>query len=201
MARRIAALTTLLSLSVFAGPPVGEKPRSVTLQKNEGGRVTGEAWSSDELKGRVFVIFYVDPDLADLNNAATEALKAEKFTPDVYQSLAIINMAATWLPNFAIDGKLKEKQKAYPDTIYVRDIHKLLVKEWKLADDNNDVVVFDQQGKVLFVHEGKLDATAIKTMVGIIKAHFPAAAAPEPVAPAPVAVPAAPAPAAAPTTP
>lgn len=170
--RTTALLTALMSHAVLAALPVGEKPKSITLAKNEGGRVSGEAWSSDEIKGKVFVIFYVDPDFADLNNPATEALKAEKFPADKYQSIAVINMAATWLPNFAIDGKLKEKQKAYPDTIYVRDLHKALVKEWKLADDNSDVVVFDQAGTVLFAHEGKLDASAIKTMVDTIKAKL-----------------------------
>lgn len=170
--RTAALLTALWSHAALAAMPVGEKPKTVTLAKNEGGRVTGEAWSSAEIKGKVFVLFYVDPDFSDLNNAASEALKAEEFPADKYQSLAVINMAATWLPNFAIDGKLKEKQKSYPDTIYVRDIHKALVKEWKLADDNNDVVVFDQEGTVLFVHEGKLDAAAIKTMIDTIKSKL-----------------------------
>ena len=185
VARITVALAALFSMIALAGPPVGEKPKSLKLEKNEGGRVNGDAWSSDEIKGKVFVLFYVDPDFADLNNPATEALKAEKFTADKYQSIAVINMAATWLPNFAIDGKLKEKQKNYPETIYVRDIHKLLAKEWKLADDNSDVVVFDQEGKVLYVHEGKLEAADIKTMIEIIKAHFPKPAEPAP-APAPV---------------
>jgi YtfJ family uncharacterized protein len=167
--------------------PIGEKPKSIGLAKNEGGRVTGEAWSSDEIKGKVFVLFYVDPDFSDLNNAASEALKAEKFPADKYQSLAVINMGATWLPNFAIDGKLKDKQKSYPDTIYVRDIHKLLVKEWKLADDNNDVVVFDQAGKVLWVKEGKLEAADIKALIAVIRGAFPAAAPAPEAAPAPAA--------------
>jgi predicted transcriptional regulator len=172
MSNRLAALCAVVSLCAFAAPPLGEKPKTVTLEKNEGGRVTGEAWSSSELKGKVFVLFYVDPDFSDLNNAASEALKAEKFSLEKYQSLAVINMGATWLPNFAIDGKLKAKQKDYPDTIYVRDIHKALVKEWKLADDNNDVIAFDQEGKVIFTHEGKLDAEKIKQLIEIIKSKL-----------------------------
>lgn len=172
MSNRLAALCAVASLCAFAAPPLGEKPKTVTLEKNEGGRVTGEAWSSSELKGKVFVLFYVDPDLSDLNNAASEALKAEKFSLEKYQSLAVINMAATWLPNFAIDGKLKAKQKDYPDTVYVRDLHKALVKEWKLADDNNDVIAFDQEGKVIFTHEGKLDAEKIKQLIEIIKSKL-----------------------------
>lgn len=172
MKRLLCLLVTCVAVGALAGPPLGEKPKSITLDKNEGGRVTGAAWSSDELKGKVFVLFYVDPDFSDLNNAASEALKNEHFSKDVYQSLAIINMAATWLPNFAIDGKLKGKQKDYPDTTYVRDLHKTLVKEWKLADDNNDVVVFDKDGSVIFVHEGKLDAAAIQTMIAAVKSHL-----------------------------
>ena len=172
MNARLAAALALLSLTAFAAPPVGEKLKTVKLEGKEGGRVTGEAWSSEEVKGKVSVMFYVDPDFADLNNTATEALKAEQFDLSKYRSLAVINMAATWLPNFAIDGKLKEKQKAYPDTIYVRDVHKALVKEWKLADDNNSVVVFDQEGTVIYQFEGKLDANAIKAMIDAIKAKL-----------------------------
>jgi uncharacterized protein len=169
----VPLITVLASALVHAGgPAVGEAPKTITLDKNEGGRVSGGAWSSSELKGRVFVLFYVDPDVADLNNAASEALKAENFPRTKYQSLAVINMAATWLPNFAIDGKLKAKQKDYPDTIYVRDLHKTLVKEWKLADDNNDIVVFDQEGKVLFVQEGKLDAAAVKKLLDVVKSQL-----------------------------
>ncbi len=172
MVKRIAALLALVSSFAFAAPPLGEKPKSVKLEKGEGGRVTGEAWSSDELTGKVFVLFYVDPDFSDLNNAASEALKAEKFPKEKYQSLAVINMAATWLPNFAIDGKLKAKQKDYPDTIYVRDLHRALVKDWKLADDNNDVIAFDQEGKIIFAHEGKLDDAKIKQLLEVIKSKM-----------------------------
>jgi predicted transcriptional regulator len=172
MTKHAALLAATLSFAALAAPPLGEKPKSVTLDKTEGGRVAGGAWSSDELKGKVFVLFYVDPDFADLNNATSEALKAEKFSLEKYQSLAVINMAATWLPNFAIDGKLKAKQKDYPDTIYVRDLHKLLVKEWKLADDNSDVIAFDQEGKLIYAHDGKLEAADIKALVEAVKAHL-----------------------------
>lgn len=173
MTRKILALlAAMLPTLALAGPPVGEKPTTITLDGDKGGRVAGGAWSSDEMKGKVFVLFYVDPDVSDLNNAASEALKAEKFPSSSYQSVAVINMGATWLPNFAINSKLKGKQKDYPDTIYVRDLEKTLVKEWKLADDNNDVMVFDKAGKVVFVHEGKLDAAAIKSLIETIKQNL-----------------------------
>ena len=71
----------------------------------------------------------VDPDESDLNNHVSEALKAEKFPLEKYGSIAIINMAATWLPNFALNMKLKSKQENYKNTVYVKDLQKILVQE------------------------------------------------------------------------
>jgi len=165
----LVVVGALVPALTFAGPPSGEKPKTVVLEKDQGGLVTGGSWNSDSLKGKVHLLFYVDPDFADLNNPASEAVKAANFPKDKFQSVAIINMGATWLPNFAIDGKLKDKQKEYPDTLYVRDLHKALVKQWKVKDDTSDILVFDKEGKVRFVHEGKLDAAAIKQLLETIK--------------------------------
>ncbi|MGM0427211.1 MAG: YtfJ family protein [Thermodesulfobacteriota bacterium] len=134
-----------------------------------GGRLDGSPWSSNELNGKVSVLFYADPDEKDLNNETSEALRKEDFPLDKYQSFAIINMDATWLPNFAISSALKEKQEQYPDTIYVRDYEKVLVKEWKLSDDNNDVLAFDKTGKLIFRKDGKLNAEEIETLITVIR--------------------------------
>jgi len=54
--------------------------------------------------GKVYVLFYVDPDEKDTNNEASDALDREKFPSEKFQTVGIINMAATWLPNFAISS-------------------------------------------------------------------------------------------------
>jgi len=118
----------------WAEVQMGQVPPLVELKEKLGGRLDGTPWSSDEMKGKVHVLFYVDPDKKDLNNGASEALAAENFSLDKYQSVRIINMAATWLPNFAISSSLEEKQKKYPNTIYVRDYKKVLVNEWNIAE-------------------------------------------------------------------
>ena len=97
----------------------GEIPATVVLEGKQGGRLDGTAWSSTEMRGKVHVLFYVDPDFKDLNNDASEALKGEEFPRDHFQSVAIINMAATWLPNFAISSALKKKQKHH----YIEENH------------------------------------------------------------------------------
>ena len=170
-------LMMLLSLcvmisSAWAGVKVGEIPKEVELKGDLGGRLDGSPWSSKELVGKVHVLFYVDPDEKDLNNDTSEALRLENFPRDQYQSFAIINMDATWLPNFAISSALEEKQKKYPTAIYVRDYDKVLVKEWSLADDNSDVLAFDKSGKLIFMKVGKLTPQDIQKLIGLIRENL-----------------------------
>jgi YtfJ family uncharacterized protein len=151
---------------------MGEIPPKVELKEKLGGRLDGKPWSSEELRGKVHVLFYVDPDEKDTNNDASEALDKEKFPSDKYQSVGIINMAATWLPNFAISSSLNDKQKRYPRTIYVRDYKKVLVQAWNIADDSSDVLVFDKKGVLIFRKDGKLTAAEIQTLLKVIREHL-----------------------------
>jgi hypothetical protein len=154
---------------VWDGAEVGQVPSKVELKDNLGGRLDGKPWSSDELKGKVHVLFYVDPDEKDTNEDASEALKKEKFPAEKYQSVSIINMAATFMPNFLISSSLKEKQEKYPTTLFLRDYKKVLVQEWKLADDSNDVLAFDKSGKVIFRKDGKLTPEETQKLIKAIK--------------------------------
>jgi uncharacterized protein len=151
---------------------IGEIPPKVELKEKLGGRLDGAPWSSEELQGKVHVLFYVDPDEKDTNNDASEALDREKFSSDKFQSFGIINMAATWLPNFAISSGLKDKQKRYPKTIYVRDYKRVLVNAWKIADDSSNVLAFDKKGKLIFRKDGKLTAEEIQVLIKVIRDHL-----------------------------
>jgi len=167
----------LVLAAVFLNLPaqaieMGKIPPKAELKEKLGGRLDGTPWSSAELQGKVSVLFYVDPDEKDTNNDASEALNKEKFSEDKYQSFGIINMAATWLPNFAISSALKDKQKRYPKTIYVRDYKKVLVKAWNIADNSSDVLAFDKKGALIFRKDGKLTAAEIQTLIKVIREHL-----------------------------
>ena len=162
----------LIAQTAWAGIEMGQVPKEVELKGDLGGRLDGSSWSSKELKGKVHVLFYVDPDEKDLNNETSEALDKEKFPLDKCQTYGFINMDATWLPNFAISLALKEKQERYPKTIYVRDYDKVLVKEWGIADDNSDVLAFDKEGKLIFRKDGKLNAEDIQKLIQVIRANL-----------------------------
>ena len=156
----------LSALPLSAELPLGKIPPKIVLEGDLGGRLDGTAWNSEELiSGKVIVLFYVDPDESELNNHVSDALKAEKYPPENYGSVAVINMAATWLPNFAINIKLKSKQENYKSTVYVKDLEKTLVKKWGLNDDDSDVMLFGKDGKVLYSVDGKFTDTQVKEIV------------------------------------
>jgi len=151
---------------------LGSVPTEVTLEGENGGKADGSAWNSSELKRKVYVVFYVDPDEKDRNSALSKALKKRHFDRKKYGSVAIVNLAATWLPNIAIESKLKAKQKKFPDTIYVKDKKKVLVKEWNLADDNSDILIFDKKGKLIYKKFGKVSDSEIKEVLALIEKNL-----------------------------
>ena len=166
----------ILGLLVLVGSAiaveVGKVPSSLTINGEEGGRIDGKAWNSSSLKGKVHILFYVDPDKKDVNEALSKALKKRHFDRSKYASVAIINLAATWMPNIAIEAKLKSKQKEFPDTTYVKDKKKVLVKKWDLADDNSDVLIFDKSGKLIYKKFGKLSAKEISSVLELIEENL-----------------------------
>ncbi len=162
-------LLALLMLSSSYALTLGQTPPAVVIEGKYGGFLDGSPWDSSMLKGKVYVLFYVDPDKKDLNEPFSEALKKRQFPHDKYTSIAIVNMAATWMPNFAIDAKLKAKQKKYPNALYVRDKKKVLVKKWALEDDNSDILVFDKEGRLIFQHAGKLEPDQIEQVLSLIE--------------------------------
>ncbi len=168
----ISVLAIFLPNQAARAVEIGEIPPKVELKEKLGGRLDGAPWSSEELRGKVHVLFYVDPDEKDTNNDATEALLKEKFPGDKYQSVGIINLAASWLPNFVISSSLNDKQKRYPRTIYVRDYKKVLVNAWKIADDSSNVLAFDKQGKLIFRKDGKLNSEEIQKLIKSIRDHL-----------------------------
>jgi len=170
MKKIVLAITVLLAQGLAI--ELGKVPIMVVIEGENGAKVDGSAWSSSMLKGKIYTVFYVDPDKKDVNNALADAIKAKKYDRKKVNSVAIINLAATWLPNALIESKLEDKQKKFPHTIYVKDKKKVLVKKWGLADDNSDILIFDKQGKLLYKKFGKVSASEIKEVLALIEKNM-----------------------------
>jgi len=165
-------VSILLLASATMALELGKVPSVLTISGENGAKIDGSAWKSSMLKGKVHVLFYVDPDKKDLNNAFADALKAKNFNRKNFNSVAIINLAATWIPNAILETMLKKKQKQFPDTIYVKDKKKLLVNKWHLADDNSDILIFDKKGKLIYQKFGKVTKSEIKDVIKLIEKHL-----------------------------
>ena len=166
---KIILLSLLIHLSVFA-LSVGQIPINVSIQGDDGGLVSdGETlWSSTSIKDKTFVVFYIDPDERATNFHFVELLKAKDLDKNKFATIAIINLAATWKPNFVIESLLEAQQEEFPDTIYVKDKSSILVKEWQLPDHASNVMLFSTQGKVLFFKSGKMEENDIEDFLYLL---------------------------------
>lgn len=172
------SIKLLLTLSVFFtnfslfAQTVEEELPVITLEAKDGGRLDGSPWSSREIKNRVHAFFYVDPDEKDLNEHVGQALKNKNFDLANYGSIAVINMDATWLPNWALESALKDKQKMYKDTVYVKDFKKVLIKKWKLKDDSSNIIIFGKKGEILYKVMGKASEEEAQAIVDTVEKHL-----------------------------
>lgn len=166
MFRKKLAIAIVFSISNLAQAalPLGKIPPKIQLSQDAGGRIDGKPWLSSELSGKVHLLVYSSPGEKDLNNKATELIKKENYPKDQFASVAVVNMAASWLPNKLIESAIKSKQKSYPNTTYVKDLNKSLVKKWNLADNSNDIILFNQKGEVVFSVDGELNDQDIKNL-------------------------------------
>lgn len=164
-----------ISAFIFAGSPskaltINKIAPDVTISGDNGGYITdGRAFKVSDLKGKLNVIWYVDPDEKDLNEMATEALRSAEFPPEIVGSVAIINFDATIIPNFILGGIIEDSQEKNKKTVYIKDLEKVLVKKWDLKDDSSNVIVLSKELKVLYWFGGKLGKQDIKTMLDTIK--------------------------------
>jgi predicted transcriptional regulator len=162
-------LPIILTLNLSA-ITIGEIPKSVTIDNDNGGLAAdGAAWDSSSIKDKSIVLFYIDPDEKDTNAHFSKALKEKKYDSTKFGSIAIVNLAATWKPNFVIEGILKTKQKEFPKTIYVKDKNSILVNEWDVQDNASNILLFSKSGKLLFYKSGAMSEEEILQVLRLIE--------------------------------
>jgi predicted transcriptional regulator len=144
---------------------VGEIPSDIVLDKDNGEASQGKAWHSSSLKGKVHTLIYMDPDKRDDSKLLLKALNKLNYKKTQYMTVAIVNLAATWMPNTILESKLKSKQKELKNMDYIFDKTKFLVKKWYLKDNASNVFVLDKDGKVLYAKAGKISAKNVKLIL------------------------------------
>jgi len=145
-----------------------EKISYVELVGDNGGYLDGSKWKSTDMNAKVNIIFYVDPDLKDLNDYFAEELQRLYLSSQKLKVFVIVNMQASWIPNILVDSVLKSKQKEFSKAHYVKDNNRILVTQWNIQDDNYDVLIVDKEKNILFSYTGEIVPSLSKELIGKI---------------------------------
>ncbi|MCF6245093.1 MAG: YtfJ family protein [Sulfurovum sp.] len=160
------------SMAMLHAVNVGEKLPNVTLEKDNGGNNLGQAWHSSSLKGKVHVLLYMDPDKRKEAMPFLDILNSKHYDKQKYSTVAIVNLAATWMPDAVLETMLSKKQQELNNTEFIFDKTKYLLKKWNLKDDASNIIVCDKKGKILYLKSGKLSSAEVDKVMQIITANI-----------------------------
>jgi len=126
---------------------------------------------------KVLLIQYTDPDVKDINDKLSDAVKARKFDEKLYQGIGIANCKDTWIPNAGIRMKARQKEKQYAGSVILLDESHILPTALGLGDCNGmGVLLIVGKDKVIkymkkiSTEEESQKATA--EVIGIIEAEM-----------------------------
>ena len=85
---------------------------------------------------KVLLIQYTDPDVKDINDKLSDAVKAKKFDAKLYQGIGIANCKDTWIPNAGIRMKARQKEKQYAGSVILLDESHIVPIALGLGDCN-----------------------------------------------------------------
>jgi predicted transcriptional regulator len=126
---------------------------------------------------KVLLLQYTDPDVKDINDKLSDAVKARKFDEKLYQGIGIANCKDTWIPNAGIRMKARQKEKQYAGSVILLDESRVLPTALGLGDCNGiGVLLIVGKDKVIkymkkiSTEEESQKATA--EVIGIIEAEM-----------------------------
>jgi predicted transcriptional regulator len=142
---------------------VGAKASDWSFKDADEKVFTMESWS-----GKVFLVTYVDPDEADLNEHFADAMKKAKddglLKDETYKGIGIADCAATWKPNVAIRAIAGRKAKKFNTTILF-DYDASLRKAWGLGIDTSNVILLDKNRVCRYIFRGRVPNEKVAEIV------------------------------------
>lgn len=106
---------------------------------------------------KVIVLIYTDPDVKDVNDPLSNAIKAKNYPKEKYLGIGVANCKDTWIPNIAIRKAVRDKEAQFPGSVILIDDKRILSKAWALGDCNDVgvVLVIGKDKKTKFVKKIK----------------------------------------------
>ncbi|HRG58250.1 MAG TPA: YtfJ family protein [Bacteroidia bacterium] len=139
----IFATLTLFALQINVGKSVSNLKIKTPDDKASNIPFLGE---------KVLLVLYTDPDVKDVNDPLSDAVREKHYPKEKYVGIGIANCDDTWLPNSMIRYAGRQKQAKYPSSVILVDDNKLVSKAWDLGDCNElgYVLIIGKDSKVKF---------------------------------------------------
>ena len=169
--KKTLLLLTLALSSLFAEVDTTKPLPTLVLEADNGGYYNGDAWSSNMLKGKTTMLMYVDPDEKSSGKVFKPTIEGfeKELDFDKFQILVIINLNATWKPDAIIKKMMKSKVDTYPKRTYILDAESVLVKGWNLPDDAYNTLIIDDNGVVIYQHQGDWNDDEMKKVDTLVR--------------------------------
>jgi len=104
------------------------------------------------LGNKVFILFYVDPDVKDVVDPLSDAIDAKNYPKDKFGAVGAANCKDTWFPNGTILFKARQKQDKFPKSLILIDKNYILRNTWGFGDCNDIamVIVVGKDSKIKY---------------------------------------------------
>jgi len=163
--RTILLLTMTVLLSARTLP-------EITLSGKLGCAAGGVPWHSRSLLGKMHLIIYMDPGLHTEAMPFLRALDARHYPRRAYSTIAVVNLADTWMPDAILESLLAKQSRKLYSTRFVFDCQKALLGPWKLADHACNLILVDRRGKILYRYRGIPDSRLSEKIFTLIRTHL-----------------------------
>ncbi len=120
---------------------------------------------------KVLLIQYTDPDVKDINDKLSEAVKAKKFDDKLYQGIGIANCKDTWIPNAGIRMKARQKEKQFAGSVIMLDENLIVPKAFGLGDCNGAgvLMVVGKDKVIKYMKKITSEAESLKAAPEVVK--------------------------------
>lgn len=152
----LAVTLIIFTASTIAQVEIHKNLTNIILSGTKGGNIDGSDWESGNLTNKINLIYYVSPSQQKVVQPLLEIVDGKNYPSEMLSTTIIINTKATWIPNSVIVGKVKGKAKEDTTKTYVLDKNEILLKEWKLSEDNPNILLINGKGEVIFIHTDEL---------------------------------------------
>lgn len=149
----------------------------VAMQNNLGKTITNvkiktpddKASNIPHIGEKVLLVLYTDPDVKDVNDPLSDAVREKHYPKEKYVGIGIANCEDTWLPNSMIRYAGRQKQSKYPNSVILVDDDHTVSKSWELGNCNElgYVLIIGKDLKIKFSKAIKNQAES-KSIIPII---------------------------------